>query len=208
MSTALANNGLGNKEVGDLLLKVTINYFFISFAYIILYDYFWHKLQVQDELKTLRTKLGQQSDGEIDLKALQLSIKKTESELKQKTDSILNSLNNQVSIIPEEREVEAVLYGASLGNLWESSRQKANKNGSTGDSESSGADNVQESNKTGNLLALRAANVKDLGVSPDQVMITEDIKPIGMKAIGMGPTPGQQVMQISSLVTNIYVSKI
>ncbi len=92
--------------------------------------------------------------------------------------------------------------------MWESSRQKANKNGSTGDSESSGADNVQESNKTGNLLALRAANVKDLGVSPDQVMITEDIKPIGMKAIGMGPTPGQQVMQISSLFTNIYVSKI
>jgi hypothetical protein len=39
-------------------------------------------------------------------------------------------------------------------------------------------------------------------------MITEDIKPIGMKAIGMGPTPGQQVMQISSLFTNIYVSKI
>ncbi len=30
MSTALAlaNNGLGNKEIGDLLLKVTINYFF------------------------------------------------------------------------------------------------------------------------------------------------------------------------------------
>lgn len=150
-------------------------------------------LQVQDELKTLRTKLGSQNEGELDLKALQLSIKRTESELKEKTDSILNSLNSQVAIIPEEKEEEPVIYGASLGNLWESSKQKTNQNTSAEEKET---ETAPQHERAGNLLALRAPAVKDLGhgVSPDQVMISEEIKPINMKAIGMGPTPGQQVI--------------
>ena len=137
----------------------------------------------------MRTQLAQDG-GQIDLKTLQETIQKTESELKAKSDSILNSLNSQVAILPslEEQELQDTTYELPMENLWNiSTKKKSIRSGS--------ATEGNQANKE-NLLSLRSAAVQnqDLVMSNNEVeaKINEEISPI-MRYAAFGPTPGQQV---------------
>lgn len=140
-------------------------------------------IKVQDELKDLRSKLSSKG-ADFDIKTLQLSIKRTETELKEKTDSILNNLNSKVSVLPsiEEQEAKAVSYGNHLDTLWDMTGKK-----SRNQSQASEAVHVEQ-----NALMLRSATVKNQDLEPNfNDTFNEEITPIMKK--GFGPTPGQQI---------------
>lgn len=80
-----------NQEIGEILIKV------------------------QDEIKSLRTRLNQESSA-IDAKSLQKALEKAENDIKVKTDQFINHLNNQVKTLPQldEDELHTVNYGVPL----------------------------------------------------------------------------------------------
>ncbi len=137
--------------------------------------------KVQDELKDLRTKIANHNGGEIDLKALQIAIRKTEGELKLKTDSILNELNSQVAIISTPENNKKEIQGSSIENLWSITEKKSSSH-----SESNQCEQYVPQ------LALRSAIVKNQELVPVYNKEVIEINPVSGKVAGFGPSPGQQ----------------
>lgn len=99
--------------------------FLFKFSLLIKSIILLQNIQVQDELKNLRS-LVTKDGSKVDLKVLQASIQKAETEVKQKSDYFINQLNNQVKTLPtiKDEALPTANIGTTFESIWDLARKE------------------------------------------------------------------------------------